>query len=144
MNMSVVLVQLAGQRIALPALEVDSIIELEKITPVPGAPPYIAGLTSLRSRALTVIDCAKILGLNEYESGECQRAVVFSYGGHDYALLVEAVEDVADATTEPVPVPGGAGESWSKISDGLVETNVGPAMLINIDTLIDSLKAKKH
>jgi purine-binding chemotaxis protein CheW len=140
MNMSVVLVQLAGQRIALPSLQVDAVIEIDKITPVPGAPPYIAGLTSLRSRALTVIDCAKILGLNDYESDECQRAVVFNLEGHDYALLVELVEDVADATTEPVPVPGGAGEMWSKISDGLIETNVGPAMLIRTETLIESLK----
>jgi purine-binding chemotaxis protein CheW len=144
MSMSVVLAQLAGQRIALPALDVDSVIELDKITPVPGAPAYIAGLTSLRSRALTVIDCAKMLGLNEYESGECQRAVVFNFNGHDYALLVEVVEDVADATTEPVPVPGGAGEAWSKISEGLIETNVGPAMLIRTDTLINSLKQKKR
>ncbi|MEH6700550.1 chemotaxis protein CheW [Parasphingorhabdus sp.] len=140
MNMSVVLVQLAGQRIALPSLQVDAVIEIDKITPVPGAPPYIAGLTSLRSRALTVIDCAKILGLNDYESDECQRAVVFNLEGHDYALLVELVEDVADATTEPVPVPGGAGETWSKISDGLIETNVGPAMLIRTEALIESLK----
>lgn len=144
MSMSVVLVQLAGQRIALPALEIDSVIEMDKITPVPGAPPYIAGLTSLRSRALTVIDCAKMLGLNDYDSSECQRAVVFNSQGHDYALLVEVVEDVVDASTEPVPVPGGAGEMWSKISDGLIETNVGPAMLISTDTLIDSLKQKKH
>ena len=144
MNMSVVLVQLAGQRIALPALDVDSVIELDKITPVPGAPPYIAGLTSLRSRALTVIDCAKMLGLNQYETGERQRGVVFNFKGHDYALLVEAVEDVADATTEPAAVPGGAGEVWSKISDGLIETNVGPAMLIRTETLINSMKEQKR
>ena len=142
MNISVVLVELAGQRIALPSLEIDSVIEIDKITPVPGAPDYIAGLTSLRSRALTVIDCATMLGLNDYENDDYQRAVVFNCGGHDYALLVEVVEDVVDATTEPVPVPGGAGEMWSKISDGLIETNVGPAMLIRTETLINSLKQK--
>lgn len=144
MNMSVVLVQLAGQRIALPAIDVDSVIELDKITPVPGAPPHIAGLASLRSRALTVIDCAKMLGLDEEEISECQRAVVFNLKGHDYALLVEIVEDVAEAITEPVPVPGGAGAVWSKISSGLIETNVGPAMLIRTDTLINSLKQQER
>ncbi|MEH6715505.1 chemotaxis protein CheW [Parasphingorhabdus flavimaris] len=144
MNISVVLVELAGQRIALPSLEIDSVIEIDKITPVPGAPDYIAGLASLRSRALTVIDCARMLGLNDYENDDYQSAVVFNCGGHDYALLVEVVEDVADATTEPVPVPGGAGEMWSKISDGLIETNVGPAMLIRTETLINSLKQKKR
>ena len=89
-----------------------------------------------------MIDCARMLGLNDYENDDYQRAVVFNCGGHDYALLVEVVEDVVDATTEPVPVPGGAGEMWSKISDGLIETNVGPAMLIRTETLINSLKQK--
>lgn len=139
MNMSVLLVQLAGQRIALPALEVDSVIELDKITPVPGAPSHIIGLASLRSRALTVIDCAKVLEVNDYDSDDIRQAVVFNFEGHDYALRVDAVEEVAEALTDPVPVPGGAGEIWSKISDGLIETNVGPAMLINTDTFINNL-----
>ena len=142
MNMSVVLVQLAGQRVALLSLEVDSVIDIDRITPVPGAPPYIAGLASLRSRALTVIDCTRMLGHEDHERDGSRRAVVFNFDGHDYALLVESVEDVVDATTEPVPVPGGAGEIWSKISDGLIETNAGPAMLIRTETLIDNLEYK--
>ena len=139
MNMSVLLVQLAGQRIAVPALGVDSVIELDKITPVPGAPAYIMGITSLRSRALTVIDCAKVLAANEYDGDDVKQAVVFNFEGHDYALLVEEVEEVAEALTDPAPVPGGAGEIWSKISDGLIETNIGPAMLIDTDTFINNL-----
>ena len=140
MNMSVLLVQFAGQRIALPALEVDSVIELGKITPVPGAPSHIIGISSLRSRALTVIDCAKVLEIVDYDIDGTKQAAVLNFEGHDYALLVEAVEDVVDALTDPVPVPGGAGEIWSKISDGLIETQVGPAMLIKIDTVINNLQ----
>ena len=140
MNMSVLLVQLAGQRIALPALEVDSVIELGKITPVPGAPSHIIGISSLRSRALTVIDFAKVLEIVDYDIDGTKQAAVLNFEGHDYALLVEAVEDVVDALTDPVPVPGGAGEIWSKISDGLIETQVGPAMLIKIDTVINNLQ----
>ncbi|WP_339823449.1 chemotaxis protein CheW [uncultured Parasphingorhabdus sp.] len=139
MNMPVLLVQLAGQRIALPALEIDSVIKLDKITPVPGVPPHIIGISSLRSRALTVIDCAKMFGVIDYDSNGTKHAAVLNFEGHDYALLVDMVEDVVDALTDPVPVPGGAGEIWSKISDGLIETQVGPAMLIKVDTVINNL-----
>ncbi len=139
MNLSVLLVRLAGQRIALPALAIDSVIDLDTISPVPRAPSHIIGITSLRSRALTVIDCAKMLGLNEYERDDGQQGVVFSFEEHDYALLVDAVEDVVEALTDPVPVPGGAGEIWSNISDGLIETHVGPAMLIKTDKFINNL-----
>tara|TARA_R110000824_G_scaffold29162_23_gene97311 strand:+ start:1238 stop:1660 length:423 start_codon:yes stop_codon:yes gene_type:complete len=139
MNMPVLLVQLAGQRIALPALEVDSVIELGKITPVPGAPSHILGISSLRSRALTVIDCSKVLEVNDYDNNGTKHAAVLNFEGYDYALLVDEVEDVVEALSDPVPVPGGAGEIWSKISDGLIETNAGPAMLIKIDTVINNL-----
>ena len=139
MTMSVLLVQLAGQRIAVPALEVDSVIELDRITPVPGAPDHIRGLATLRSRALTVLDCAKLLEINDYEEDSCKSAVVFNFDGHDYAMLVDQVEDVADTADDAVPVPGGAGEAWAKISEGLVDTSVGPAMLVKTDALIKSL-----
>ena len=139
MNMSVLLVQLAGQRIAMPALEVDSVIELDKITPVPGAPSHIVGISSLRSRALTVIDCAKVLEENDIYRNGTKTAAVLNFEGHDYALLVDSVEDVVEALAVPVPVPGGAGDIWAKISDGLIETHVGPAMLIKMDAVINNL-----
>ncbi len=138
MNMTVLLAQLAGQRIALPAVEVDSVVELGKITPVPGTPSYIMGLSTLRSRTLTVIDYAQILGFDESERKEYQQAAVFKSEGHDYALLVELVEDVNEALTDPVPVPGGAGTIWSDISEGLIETKIGAAMFINPDMFIKS------
>lgn len=140
MNMSVLLVQLAGQRIAMPALEVDSVIELDKITPVPGAPSHIVGISSLRSRPLTVIDCAKVIEENDIYRNGRKTAAVLNFEGHDYALLVDSVEDVVEAFVEPLPVPGGAGEIWSKISDGLIETDIGPAMLIDIDAVINNLQ----
>ncbi len=56
-NDMLLVVVLAGRRAALPAIEVNSVIELAEVTPVPRAAPHIAGLAALRSRPLTVIDC---------------------------------------------------------------------------------------
>ena len=140
MNMQILLVRLAGQRVAFPATEIDSVVDLESITPVPGAPAYVAGLSTLRSRAVTVIDCLEVLGRDEnptganedrHDLGGRQRAAVFAFEGHDYALLVDAVEDVCEAVTAPASIPGGAGARWSVISEGLIETKSGSAMLVD-------------
>lgn len=57
-----VIAQIAGRRCALSALDVKSVIEIGTITPIPRAPVWIAGITALRSQALTVIDCRRALG----------------------------------------------------------------------------------
>ncbi|HBQ54425.1 MAG TPA: chemotaxis protein CheW, partial [Erythrobacter sp.] len=62
MNDLLLMCMVAGRRAAIPAIRVQSVIEIEDITPIPGAPAFIRGLTALRSQALTVIDCSVALG----------------------------------------------------------------------------------
>ena len=62
MNELLLMCLIAGRRAAIPAAEVQSVIEIDDITPIPGVPAYIRGLTALRSQALTVIDCRVALG----------------------------------------------------------------------------------
>ena len=56
MNELLLIVSIAGSRVALPAVAVESVVELEALIPVPRAPEHLAGLSALRSRVLTVID----------------------------------------------------------------------------------------
>ena len=46
---------IGGHRAAIPAIRVQSVIEIEEITPIPGVPSFILGLTALRSQALTCL-----------------------------------------------------------------------------------------
>jgi purine-binding chemotaxis protein CheW len=113
------IVRLAGRRIALPAREIESVVELEGLTPVPGAPPHVAGLSALRSRVLTVIDSRASLGLpGQAGAGE---AIVVPSGGHTYALLVEQVEDVVEASGDSEPVQASPGPGWSRVAQAMVE-----------------------
>ena len=43
------IVTVAGERVALPAASVESVVELD-LDPVPRAAPHVAGLSALRSR----------------------------------------------------------------------------------------------
>ena len=62
MNDLLLMCLIAGRRAAIPAALVQSVIEIDQITPIPGAPDFILGLTAMRSQALTVIDCQIALG----------------------------------------------------------------------------------
>ena len=128
---------IAGRRTAFPAVEVQSVIEIDMITPSPGAPDFIAGLTALRSQVLTVIDSPRALGLGTSSHAPGGRAAVVEVDGHPYALLVDDAFDVVPQRSDPVAVPGGFGTGWQGAATGMVETDDGPALLIDIAALVN-------
>lgn len=137
MNPLLLIVTVAGQEVALPADAVQSVIELEVLTPVPCAPPHVAGLSALRSRVLTVIDpqCALGLGISPHRGAGALAAVVV-HDGHAYALLLDSVHDVAHALSDPLPVNARFRGEWARMSLGLVETGAEPLLLIDVAAVI--------
>ena len=137
MNELLLIVTIAGSRVALPAAAVESVVELDALIPVPRAPAHVAGLSALRSRVLTVIDTLRSLELGESDcSNGIREAAVVELDGHHYALIVDVVEDVVEALSEPSQVRAAMGPGWERVSKGMVETEEGPLLLINIDALI--------
>lgn len=135
-NTLLVIAQIAGRRCALSALDVKSVIELGAVTPIPRTPDHIAGITALRSQALTVIDCRLALGLDANAWPTDHRAAVVAEGGHSYALMVDGIEDITTSVGEPGQVPGGFGPEWSRVATGMIETMIGPALLIDLAALL--------
>ena len=97
---------------------------------------FIRGLTALRSQALTAIDCPVALGFTGRQDTSGQRAAVVDVEGHLYALLVDEAYDVGEARSDPVGVPGGFGEGWQAAARGMVETDGGPTLLIEVEKLV--------
>lgn len=135
MSETIVLAHLAGKRIALSASAIESIVEVDEITPVPRAPAYIEGLSSLRSQALTVVNCAKFLRVNETprDSDEPAQAAVVKRDGQHFALLLDRVDDVVELDAEPEAVLGGVGDGWSDVALGNVEIGNGSALLVDVE-----------
>ena len=143
MNELLLIVTIAGQRVALPSDAVESVVELDTLIPVPRAAPHVAGLSALRSRVLTVIDCRRSLelGMTDCVDGVREAAVV-ELDGHHYALLVDLVEDVVEARSDAAPVRAAMGAGWERVSAGMVETETGPLLVVDIAALISGVEAK--
>ena len=143
MNELLLIVTMAGQRVAIPSLAVESVVELDTLIAVPRAAPHVAGLSALRSRVLTVIDCMRSLELGVTDCSDgIREAAVVELDGHYYALIVDAVEDVVEAQSEPSPIRAGMGAGWERVSGGMVETEAGPLLLVDVAALIAGTEAK--
>ena len=126
------IVTIAGERIAIPAADVESVVELEALIPVPRAAAHVAGLAALRSRVLTVIDCLASLELPSNGSESLKEAIIVEADGHPYALLVESVEDVVDVEVKVQPVRTSLIGGWRRVARGMIE--VGGDLLLLVDT----------
>jgi len=129
------MVRIAGELVAIDANEVGSVVEIDAVTPVPRVAAHIAGLFALRSRVLTVIDSRAALGIPAEDGAPMPEAVVITIDGHSYALLVEAVEDVASADALAPCVATLAGE-WARVATGRLTTERGDILLIDPARLI--------
>jgi purine-binding chemotaxis protein CheW len=133
----------AGPRGPRPPAAVESVVELDTLIPVPRAAPHVAGLSALRSRVLTVIDCMRSLELGTSDTSDgIREAAVVELDGHHYALIVDIVEDVVEALGEPSPVRAAMGDGWERVSKGMVETEVGPLLLVDVEALVSGVETR--
>lgn len=125
-----VIAAIAGQRVAFPAGEVESVVEIGPVVPVPGAARHVAGLAALRSRVVTVIGCRAALD-PDAEPAATRDAIVTVQAGHAYALLVDLVEDVVESDGQIEAPPPGLEPGWARVASGLV--SAGGELFLVVD-----------
>jgi purine-binding chemotaxis protein CheW len=77
----------------------------ESLARVPDAPDFVAGIMSLRGRAIPVIDTARRFGARGGQ-GPSRRVIVIALGGVMTGLAVDAVSDVRSFPAEALqPAP---------------------------------------
>ena len=127
---------IAGRQAAIPAHAIRSVIEIDAVEPIPGTPPWIVGLTALRSQALTVVDCRVALGFESAGDPVGSRAAVIALDGHLYALVVDDASDVEEIDGDIQQLRGGFGTQWADAALGMVETPLGPAIILDVPALL--------
>jgi purine-binding chemotaxis protein CheW len=126
--------QIAGRAVAIDSDQVESVVDIGEITAVPRACAHVRGLAALRSRVVTVVDTQSALGLEP--SHDAKRAVITQIDGHHYALLVDALEDVAPF--DLLPLAGGIAldKAWRNAGRGIVERDGEPVLAIDLASLV--------
>jgi purine-binding chemotaxis protein CheW len=136
MDQSLLLVSIGGELAGIDSAIIRSVVELDAITPVPRAPAHIPGLAALRSRAMTAVDCRRSLELPARDDAAKLLAVVVDIDEFLYALVVDAVEEVVPLDGDPTEVRADLLPGWERATLGMVETTVGPALMIDPAKLI--------
>jgi purine-binding chemotaxis protein CheW len=86
--------RLGQEEYAVPVADVQEILRVPAITPVPASPAFVEGVVNLRGRIVPIIDLAVRLGLPPGQEGRSRRVIVSHAGPSAVGLLVDVVTDV--------------------------------------------------
>ena len=78
----------------VPVDQVREVRDVQTVTPVPGAPSYVEGVTNLRGQIITVMDLRRRLNLEKKEGGG-EKIVVIEMGKIAVGVVVDAVTEVS-------------------------------------------------
>lgn len=137
MNRLYLFATLAGTRIAVETGEVEAVVKLTDISPVPGMGAHVAGLSALRSRVLTVIDVAALVRGVASPHEERPLAIIANISGHSYGLMVDGVSDICRVPEGELPLRGQIDPAWSPYARALVEHEGQPWLLVSLAGFIE-------
>lgn len=82
---------LAGQSLVVDMNQVSEILQLPRLTKVPGVRSWVLGVANVRGRLVPIMDLAGLLGLPSKANWRSRRVLVVGQGDNLNGLLVDAV-----------------------------------------------------
>ncbi|WP_430445955.1 chemotaxis protein CheW [Sphingorhabdus contaminans] len=120
-----------GCRVAINSDQIESIVNVPDVIPVPHCDPRVAGLFALRSRVLTLIDSQYVVTGERRTLQRGCLAVVVEIAGHHYGLAVDKVEDVVPLSADKIQQCIQPDGQWQSIVSETVE--IGDQLVMILD-----------
>ena len=108
-TMRAAIVSLGGEQFTIDLQNVREVFVVESITPVPGMPAGLVGVTNLRGSVVPLLDLRQMIGL---AAENAQRyAVVVKHGNWQVGVLVDTVPEIRTLSKDQfLPAPVGTGD----------------------------------
>ncbi len=129
---------IGSQLCGIPVLQVRDVLAPQEITPIPLAPPAVAGSLNLRGRIVTSVDLRVRLGLPTGGVGQDRMSIVVEHHGDLYSLIIDSVGEVLELSSEKLKrVPATLDASWSRFSTGIYRLDDGLLLVLDIDSILE-------
>ena len=121
----------------IEVMQVQEVLRVTEITPVPGAPDYILGIINLRGNVVTVLDTRKRFGLPPKEIDDPSRIVIIESVDQVVGMLVDSVAEVVYLRySEIESSPNVGNEESSRFIQGVHSRNDSLLILVDVNKLL--------
>jgi purine-binding chemotaxis protein CheW len=130
--------RLADEVYGIDVLQVQEVLRITEISPVPGAPDYVLGIINLRGNVVTVIDARSRFGLPPQETDDASRIIVVDAYEKVVGILVDNVSEVAYVPNSEIELAPNVGtEDGNKFVSGVSNRDGDLLIMVDLAKLID-------
>lgn len=131
--------RLAKEKYCVNVMQVQEVLRVSEIAPVPGAPSFVLGIINLRGNVVTVVDTRKRFGLGSRESDEASRIVIIEVSGNVIGMLVDSVAEVVDLRkTDVETAPNVGSEESSKYIQGVASSENELLIVLDLNKFLSA------
>jgi purine-binding chemotaxis protein CheW len=119
-------------------MQVQEVVRLPEIAPVPGAPSSVIGIINLRGNVVTVIDTRQRFGLSPREPDDATRIVITEVDKQVIGILVDSVAEVVNLRMSEIETTPNLGEDneSSIYIQGIYSKNDDILILVDVNKLL--------
>lgn len=128
---------LADETYGINVMQVQEVLKMTEIAPVPGAPDFVLGIINLRGNVVTVVDTRKRFGLMPQEPDDSTRIVIIEANDQVVGILVDSVAEVVEIGSEDIETaPTVGNDESSKYIQGVFSRDEGLIILVDLNKFL--------
>ncbi len=129
--------RLENEKYGINVMQVQEVLRITEIAPVPGAPSYVLGIINLRGNVVTVIDTRSRFGLPSVENDDSSRVVIIESEEQVVGILVDSVAEVVDLDSSDIETAPNVGTDESaKFIQGVASHDSELLILVDLNKLL--------
>lgn len=129
--------QLEGEVYGINVMQVQEVLRITEIAPVPGAPSYVLGIINLRGSVVTVIDTRSRFGLMPKESDDLSRIIIVEVNGNVIGMLVDSVAEVVYLHQSEIDTaPSVSADDGSRFIQGVCSRENYLLIIVDVDKFL--------
>ena len=133
-KLSVVTFELIPEKYAIEDMFVRQVFTLTDLTPVPGTPSFIMGVTNHRGGIISIVNLKELFGIKDRGLTEMNKVLILSYNDMEFGVVADSVTGSRQISYEDVKaLPATShsrGSNFIKgmLSDGYILLNAAELM----------------
>jgi purine-binding chemotaxis protein CheW len=129
--------RLADEIYGINVMQVQEVLRMTEIAPVPGAPGCVLGIINLRGNVVTVVDARELFGLVRNDSTDQTRIMIVEINKLIVGLLVDSVAEVINIQNSEIDsAPSIGNDENSRYIQGVYSKNGEILILVDLNRLM--------
>lgn len=129
--------RLKDETYGINVMQVQEVLRITEIAPVPGAPGYVLGIINLRGNVVTVIDTRTRFGLPTAEVDDASRIVIIESEQQVVGILVDSVAEVVELRQSEIDhAPSVGNEESARYIQGVASRDDDLLIVVDLNKLL--------